>query len=716
VEDGGETLFDGDDRGFEGTVEIVRQIFVADDDGFAILEVRDDSGEEMVLTGSLAHLSPGEKAKVTGDWEHHEKFGPQLRAAVALPLDPEDREGQIAFLGTLKHIGPVRAEALCEIYGPEVLETIARDPVGAFSALPRMSRGNAEAAAESWVESRAVRDLYVQLAPLGLAHLAQRIHSRFGDRALAVIHEDPYSLTEVEGVGFRRADAIALESGVPPDSDRRAQAATLYLLVEGEKRGHTHLPMSEVASGLEGLLERVPSEEVILAGPGLASDGDRLYRESTLARERWCASDLIERAGEPAWLDLEPAPPEGTELTGEQWRAVEGAFTSRVSVITGGPGVGKTVCTRELVRAAKGADLRVLLAAPTGRAARRMSEATGVEAFTVHRLLEWRPGSEPGFGPGRTLPADLIVVDEASMINLRMFEVLLGGVAHETHLVLVGDADQLPPVGAGKPFSDLIESGLVPATRLTHIFRQAAQSMIITAAHQVNAGEAPDFEPTSEQQTDLFFLDRPSPDQVADSVIELVAERVSAGLDLDPSRDAQVLAPVYRGEAGIDALNERLQERLNPTGRPAFEGRFRLGDRLIQTRNAHEIGLMNGTICFLVEDDPEDGSLVLETDGGETVVLPYEEARDLKLAYAISVHKSQGCEIPVVVFVCQRANTGMLTRPLIYTAITRAKEMCVVVGDRLTLDRGVKRDDGGRRHSSMVERLEPSAAGSDMAS
>jgi exodeoxyribonuclease V alpha subunit len=703
-------LFDGEGRDFDGTVEIIRQIFVAEEDGFAIIEARDQSGGEMVLTGSLAHLSPGERARVSGDWEHHEKFGPQLRAAVALPLDPEDREGQVAFLGTLSHIGPVRAEALCEMYGAEVLETIAADPVGAFSALPRMSLKQAEAAAGSWTESRAVRDLYVQLAPLGLAHLAHRIHSRFGDRAMEVIRTDPYALTEVEGVGFKRADAIALEAGVPPESDRRAQAATLYLLSEAEKKGHTHLPLEALAGGLEPLLGRVPDEGVIIAGPGLAVDGERLYRQVTLDRERWCATDLAERTGEPAWLDLEPEPPEGTDLTGEQWKAVEGAFSARVSVITGGPGVGKTVCTREVVGAAKEAGLRVLLAAPTGRAARRMSEATGVEAFTVHRLLEWRPGSEPGFGPDRTLPADLIVVDEASMINLRMFEVLLGGVAHETHLVLVGDADQLPPVGAGKPFSDLIESGLVPTTRLTHIFRQAARSMIITAAHQVNAGAPPSFEPEADQETDLFFLDRPSADQVADSVVDLVGDRVSAGLGLDPARDAQVLVPVYRGEAGIDALNERLQARLNPAGRPAFEGRFRLGDRLIQTRNAHEIGLMNGTICFLVGDDPEEGSLVLETDDGETVVLPYEEARDLRLAYAISVHKSQGCEIPVVVFVCQRAHTGMLTRPLIYTAITRARKMCVVVGDRLSLDRGVRRDDGGRRYSSLPERLKAGAS------
>ncbi len=306
-------LFDGEGRDFDGTVEIIRQIFVAEEDGFAIIEARDQSGGEMVLTGSLAHLSPGERARVSGDWENHEKFGPQLRTAVALPLDPEDREGQVAFLGTLSHIGPVRAEALCEMYGAEVLETIAADPVGAFSALPRMSRKQAEAAADSWTESRAVRDLYVQLAPLGLAHLAHRIHSRFGERAMEVIRTDPYALTEVEGVGFKRADAIALEAGVPPESDRRAQAATLYLLSEAEKKGHTHLPLETLAGGLEPLLGRVPDQGVITAGPGLAVDGERLYRQVTLDRERWCAADLAERTGEAAWLDLEPEPPEGTD-------------------------------------------------------------------------------------------------------------------------------------------------------------------------------------------------------------------------------------------------------------------------------------------------------------------------------------------------------------------------------------------------------------------
>lgn len=697
-------LFEDESR-FEGVVEVLNRIFVAEDDGFAILEVRDPDGEEITLTGTVAHLAPGEKARVTGTWEHHDKYGPQLRAEAALPMDPEDREGQVAYLSTLKHIGPVRAERLCDRFGVEVLDRIAADPVGAFKSLPRMSAGQAEAAAESWYESRAVRDLHVQLAPYGLAHLAPRIHSRFGDLAMKTIQEDPYALTEVDGVGFKRADAIALGSGVPPESDRRAQAAAVFLLGESEKRGHTHLPRDVLSRELGGMLGYGPEASVVLAAPGLSEEGGRLYRTVTLERERRVAEDLAGRAAEQAWLEIDPVPPDDGELTDEQWRAVEGAFAARISVVTGGPGVGKTVCTEAIVSAALANDLRISLCAPTGRAARRLTEATGKEAETIHRLLEWRPGSEPTFRPGHPLPADMVVVDEASMINLHMAEVLLGGIGAETHIVFVGDADQLPPVGAGRPFADLVESGVVPVTRLTHIFRQAARSMITTAAHEVNQGNPPHLEPGADQERDFFFLERQTPERVRDAVVDLVADRVGAGLGLDPIRDAQVLAPVYRGEAGIDALNELLQDRLNPNGAPALDDRFRLGDRLIQTRNSHELGLMNGTICFLVEDDPEESTAILQTDDGETVVMPYEEAEDLKLAYAISVHKSQGCEIPVVVFVCHRSHSGMLTRPLIYTAITRAKKMCVLVGDRPALDRGVTRDESGSRHSSLAERL-----------
>lgn len=699
-----EPLFNNEGR-FDGAVDVLREIFKAEDDGYAVLEVRDDTGDEFTVTGTVAHLAPGERARLTGEWQHHDRFGPQLKADTAFPLDPEDRAGQVAYLSTLRHIGPVRAEALCDLYGADVLEKISADPAGVFGSLPKLGRKQAEAAAESWYSTRAVRDLHVELAPHGLAHLAARIHNRFGDQAMKTIREDPYSLIEVEGVGFVRADTIAMASDVPPESDRRAQAAAYFLLGEADRRGHTHLPTESLLNEVARLIGHRPEPEVVAQAPGLIEEDGRVYRRATLDREIRTAADLRERAEAEAHLDHEPDHPEDESLTGEQWQAVSGAFASRVSIITGGPGVGKTVCTRSIVNEAKKANLRIALCAPTGRAARRLAEATGQEAGTIHRLLEWRPGSEPTFKPGHPLPVDLIVVDEASMINLHMADVLLGGIGFDTHVVLVGDADQLPPIGAGKPFADLIDSGIVPVTRLTHIFRQAARSMITTAAHEVNTGKPPHLEPGEDQERDFHFVERQTPARCRDAVIEMIGERVQAGLGLDPIRDAQVLAPVYRGEAGIDELNRHLQERLNGDSKLAMSERFRIGDRLIQTRNSHELGLMNGTICFLTEDDPDEETAVLETDDGETVIVPYEEAGDLKLAYAISVHKSQGCEIPVVVFVCSRSSSGMLTRPLIYTAITRAKQMCVIVGDRPALENGVRRDESGARYSSLPLRL-----------
>lgn len=690
---------------FSGPVEVVRTIFAAEDDGFAVVEVRDDSGDEFVATGTIGHLKPGERAKLTGEWTEHARFGPQVKVFTALPMDPSDRAGQIAYLSSLRHIGPIRAEALCELHGPEVLEKIAADPAGILGSLPGLGEKQREAALESWYETRVVRDLHVELAPHGLAHLAGKIHARFGDVAMRTIREDPYSLTEIDGVGFARADTIAIAAGFPPESDRRAQAAAWYLLGEAERRGHTHLPVDELVGQATKLLDYRPDPDVLTAARGLIDEGGRIYRQSTLDRECSLAADLRERAEAEPHLDHTPEQSGDESLTAEQWQAVVGAFRSRLSVVTGGPGVGKTVCTRAIVKEAKEAGVRIALCAPTGRAARRLTEATGTEAHTIHRLLEWRPGSEPTYRPGHPLPVGMLVIDEASMINLHMADVLLAGLGHDTHIVFVGDADQLPPVGAGKPFADLIESGIVPVTRLTHIFRQAARSMITTAAHEVNEGRPPHLQPGPDQIQDFHFVERVTPERVRNAVVEMVGERVREGLGFDPIREAQVLAPIYRGEAGIDALNKELQERLNPDGRPAVSDRFRIGDRLIQTRNAYEFELMNGTICFLVEDDPEEEMVVVETDDGQTVELPYSETGDLRLAYAISVHKSQGCEIPVVIFVCHRSHSGMLSRPLIYTAITRARKMCVLVGDKPSLEIGVRRDEAGRRYSSLAARL-----------
>jgi exodeoxyribonuclease V alpha subunit len=705
------TLFDADAPAFSGTVEVLAVIFAAEDDGYAVLEVQEqEAGEEFALVGPVAHLSAGDRAEISGDWQQHSRYGRQLRARGALPLDPADREGQIAYLTSLRHIGPARAERLVDEHGEGVLAAIAADPAGVFASLRGVSEEQAVAAAESWHASRAIRDLHVQLAPHGLAHLAAPIHARFGERSLAVLHEDPYRLTEVAGVGFARADRIALAADVPPDSDRRAQAAALFALAEAEQQGNAFLPLDELSRRTARLLGLQPDPDVVARARGVVLDRGRAYRELTHASELAVAATLAARAAAPAHLDHDPGetPPSVAgeeELTDEQWAAVRGAFDARISVLTGGPGVGKTACTRAIVAEARRADVSIALCAPTGRAARRLEEATGEGAQTIHRMLEWMPGREPGFRPGHPLPAELVVVDESSMLNLRLIEVLLGGLAETTHVVFVGDADQLPPIGAGKPFEDLIASGVAPVVRLTQIFRQAARSMITTAAHAINQGRPPRLEPGEDQDRDFFFIERPGPQRALATAVEVVAERAPASFGVDPIREVQVLAPMYKGAVGIDALNERLQARLNPDGAPAVSERFRLGDRLIQTRNSHELGLMNGSIVFLREDDPEDEEIVVDSDDGGELKIPYGETATLRLAYAISVHKAQGCEVPVVVGLCHRSHARMLSRPLLYTAITRARNNCVLIGDRAALERGVGNDDSGTRHSALAERL-----------
>jgi exodeoxyribonuclease V alpha subunit len=710
----GDTLFETEGGSHATTVEVLRVVYKADDDGYAVLEVRDAaSHDKHPLVGPIAHLNPGDRAEVSGEWQTHPTYGRQLRAQRAVPMDPEDREGRIAYLTSLRHIGPARAKQLVDEHGEEVMREIAADPAGVFGSLGGMNAGRVDAAVESWHASRAIRDLHVQLAPHGLAHLAGPIHARFAERAMAILHEDPYRLTEVSGVGFARADKIAMAGDEAPESSRRAQAAAFFSLTEAEQSGSTFLPLPELARRTARLLGLEVDPDTIAEARGLVVEDGNAYRESTLASERAVAATLAARLAAPPHLehdpgDSAPAAADGEEngLTEEQWAAVRGTFLSRISVLTGGPGVGKTMCTTAIVDEALKAGYRVALCAPTGRAARRLEEATGGhEAQTIHRMLEWAPGSEPTFKPGHPLPTDLVVVDESSMLNLRTIEVLLDGLAESTHVVFVGDADQLPPIGAGKPFGDLIASGAAPVVRLTLVWRQAAQSMIITAAHEINNGRQPHLEPGPEQDRDFFFVDRANPERARDTVVEVVADRAPERYGVDAIRGVQVLAPMYRGAVGIDALNERLQQRLNPDGEPALGERFRVGDRLIQTRNAHDLGLMNGSIVFLREDDPDREVLGVDLDEGGSLEIPYDDAADLRLAYAISVHKAQGCEVPVVVAVCHRSHARMLTRPLVYTAITRARRACVVVGEQAAMAMAVGRDDGGARHSGLAERL-----------
>jgi exodeoxyribonuclease V alpha subunit len=700
------------EQAFSGEVEVTRRRFVNPESGFAVLDC--SAGDErLVLVGPLAHLEERERAQVTGTWVRDPRFGLQLNVSEAHPLPPSGAEAGIAYLRRVRHIGRRRARELVERFGDDVIEAIDRDPAAAFAAVGLRGR-RAEEALRSWDALRSLRQLHLLLAPHGLAYLAARINREYGDEAYRVVRERPYELTNVFGVGFGVADRIGRAMGVPADSPQRAAAAVMHCLSEAERGGSTCLPLGELGRRTAALLgsEERPARELLegLVGEGLVAlvDEDRgpwVYRAVTERLEAELAERVLELAtSRPALRVPRRAP---RELTPEQWSGVRAAFARRLSVITGGPGTGKTASIRTIGALAAAQKAEVLLAAPTGRAAKRMTEATGIPARTIHSALGWVPGSGPTHDDDEPLDCDLLIVDETSMASLEVLVTLLRAVASDTHVVLVGDADQLAPVGAGKPFAELVESEVVPAARLTRIFRQAAGSMIVQGAHAVRAGHAPSFQAREGMRRDLFLVQQADPVAAREEIVSLVAERLPAHFGVDPLADMQVFAPVYRGELGIDALNRDLRGALNPAGEPACGGRLRIGDKLMLTgRSLHELGLMNGTLLRLVaEGEDDDGGVVVEADG-VLFKVDQDDAERLQLAYACSVHKGQGIELPVAVVVAHPAAGGhFLRREMLYTAMTRATVATVVVGTRDAVTRAARMADIGRRYSRLVWRL-----------
>jgi len=694
--------------GFDAEIRVRHVRWAAPDGGFAVLSVEAPDGDELTVAGPVAHLSEGDRARVVGHWSEHDRYGLQVQAEAAYELDPNDAAGALKYLTTISRIGKRRAKQLVDRYGPTVLEQIDADPDAAFSSLPRMSASAAATAAESWRDRRALRDLYVLLAPHGAGWLAAPLHERHGPSAVGIVRSDPYRLTEEHGIGFETADAIARAHGVAEDSPGRYRAALIHVLQTAERRaGHTYLPLGELQRSAAELVGQLPEGliEDLGATHALAVDGDRVALPATWEAEVALADDFAGLAKSaptphPDWLVDAVA-----ELTEEQRGAIEAAFERRLSVVTGGPGTGKTTLVRTIAQLADRADLALALCAPTGRAARRLEEATDHPATTIHRLLEWIPQEGPLRGPSFPIECDLLVVDESSMLSLDVARMLFDAVAADTAVVMVGDADQLPPIGAGKPFADLIESGAVPVTRLTHVFRQSARSMIVSAAHAVRHGDPPPTKPDADQEHDFFVMRRDADVAAADTVVELATGRLATHYGVDPIREVQVLSPVYRGALGIDALNERLRAALNPDGAELLDGDFRVGDKLIQTRNDYETGLMNGQIAIATGADEDDERLIVESDDGRSVEIPPGAVRWLRPAYAISVHRSQGCEMPVVVIPVHSAYGGMLSRNLLYTAITRAKQACVLVGQHEAIARAARRADAFRRHTRMAELL-----------
>jgi exodeoxyribonuclease V alpha subunit len=710
---------------FDSQVTVQRRRFSNEDTGWAVLDASLSDGTGVVLVGALAHLEERERAQIVGTWEES-RFGRQVKVAQALALPPTEEAAVLAYLRRVPGIGERRARRLIEHHGAgTVIAAIDEDPRAAFASAG-LGAAAIDKARDGWERLRVSRQLHLLLAPHGLAHLVAAIRAELGDAAHRVITQQPYALTRVFGVGFTIADRIARGLGVPRDGPERARAAVSHVLLEAERAGSTCLPEDELTRRLTELLGGSPPDATIatlVADGELERDGDWIYRRETAALERELADrvamlvrtpppDAGKRLGRKARRpdsDEEPAQPPA-QLTDQQRAAVAAALAHRLSLITGGPGTGKTATVRAIVTAAAEQGLRVLLVAPTGRAAARMREAAGMQAATVHSALGWIPGEGPTHDAEDPLRCDLLVVDETSMANLELLVTLLRAVPDRATVVLVGDADQLAPVGAGKPFAELVLGGQVPTTRLTHIFRQAAGSMIVQGAHAIRRGQAPDLTPRDGMRRDLFLIERADPVRAREEIVSLVADRLPRHYEVDPVRDIQVFAPVYRGELGIDALNGALREALNPDGRAVKGGRLRIGDKLMMTgRNLHELGLMNGTVLTLLDEvqgtDGDHAALLLA--GEESVFrVPPEEAGALRLAYACSVHRGQGIELPVAIIVAHpAAGAFFLRREMLYTALTRARLATVIVGSRDVVARAARTPDTERRYSRLSDRL-----------
>jgi exodeoxyribonuclease V alpha subunit len=736
---------------FEAEVTIRRTRYSNPENGWAVVEAAGTDGEPVVMVGSLTHLEERERAYVTGTWVQDSRYGMQVKVAEARPLAPTDADADavVAYLHRVKHVGAKRAQRLLDRHGPGgVFDAIDEDPHREFRAAGLRGGAIAEAI-RSWERLRVTRKLHLLLSPHGLGYLAPRLREAYGDSAHRVVAEQPYELTSVFGVGFMTADRIARLLGVADDSPERTRAAVLHVLSEAERDGSTCMPLEPLLGAARELLgaqtavDEADIDDLVGEGDLVRNDG-WIYRAQTAELEAELAERVRELLDGPASERLSDprrtaaatataAPPgsDHRELTDEQRGGVRNALAHRLSLITGGPGTGKTASIRAIASTATRRGARVFLLAPTGRAAIRMHEASGMRASTVHSALGWIPGEGPTHDEHDPLACDLLIVDESSMANLELMVALLRAVGPKTHVVLVGDADQLAPVGAGKPFAELIASGCVPTTRLTHIFRQAAGSMIVQAAHAIRRGETPAFAARPDMRRDLFLIERADPRTAREELVSLVAERLPAHYEVDPIRDIQVFAPVYRGELGIDALNQALRAALNPDGQPVRGGRLRIGDKLMMTgRNLHDLGLMNGTLLRLLDEtggprgeDPgahnddagahnddagahdDDPALLLAAED-QVFRLPSEQAERLRLAYACSVHRGQGIELPVAVIVAHpAAGAFFLRREMLYTAVTRATLATVIVGTREVIQRAARTPDTGRRHSRLAERL-----------
>lgn len=739
----------------------IEAVVYANADGtFCILRGSDEHDAKVVLKGALAHVHVGEHLKCRGRWQQHAEHGWSFQVEHAKATQPHTQAGMVSYLESSVHgIGPIWARAIVDTFGETTFEQIDADPDVLFSVRTpsgrKMSARQIREIITRWEEARAERRVMLFLSSHGVTTgIASKLMKQYGDATLERLTDDPYCIVEIRGIGFRIADRIARNMNVPLESPRRIQAGIVYCLQESETSGHCYLRDDELAAMVrsnlfiddtDGSMPDLDDDEMVRLDAIVDAQLDELVRDRRIVRDEasdhrryylpetyWIEQRLARNVREllstlPS-VDVQPParPTSGDFIPNDgQWTAIEHALASRVSLITGLPGTGKTTLVKLLLSVideldelrVDGEQERYVLASPTGKAARRLQEATGTKAQTIHRLLQWAP-SEGGFlhDEGNPLTARFIIVDETSMVDLRLADALLRAVGPTSHLVLVGDADQLPPVGAGKVFDDLIESGCVPSVRLTEIFRQAARSMIVRNAHRIVAGE-PTFRNRSEASVELgvdpdeldddfFFVHRDDPEDVARTIVDFAAERIPRRYGLDPMRDVLVLAPMKKGPCGLESLNAKLQWKLNRDGAKVGVRDLRVGDRVIQTRNNYDLEVMNGEVGVLREWDAENGLAVVEFAEDREVEVPRTQLDSFLLAYAISVHRSQGSQAPAVICAVATSHWIMLTRSLVNTAITRAQRLCVCVGQTRAIRHAVRTVDSRTRNSALAERVQ----------
>ncbi|WP_028648635.1 ATP-dependent RecD-like DNA helicase [Nocardiopsis sp. CNT312] len=724
----------------QGVLE--RITYANEDNGYTVAKVDTGKGAHDLLTvvGSLAGVQPGEALRMQGRWGSHPQYGRQFQVEDYTTVLPATVQGIRRYLGSglIKGIGPKMAERIVGHFGTDALDVIEQTPERLIE-VPGLGPKRTKSIADAWEEQKAIKEVMVFLQGVEVTtSLAVRIYKKYGDASIDVVQKEPYRLaSDVWGIGFKTADTIAQAVGIPHDSPQRVMAGIQFTLSESTGDGHVYLPEERLISAsvkilgvdtglvIECVEELVATEGVAretVPGPegepvravyllpmhraeiGLAS-GLRSLLEHPL--DRLSAFSGVDWEAALGWLRERTR----VELAAAQRAAVRTALTQKVCVLTGGPGCGKSFTVASVVTLAAVKQAKIVLAAPTGRAAKRLTELTGVEASTVHRLLELRPGGDAAYDRDHPLDCDLLVVDEASMLDLILANKLVKAVPPGAHVLFVGDVDQLPSVGAGQVLRDLLEEGSpVPSVRLTHVFRQAQQSGVVTNAHRVNTGERPEFE----GMDDFFLFPCEEAEQAAELTVDVVARRIPRRFGLDPRRDVQVLTPMKGGPAGAAQINTALQAAVTPPGEHVPERRFggrifRVGDKVTQIRNNYEKGengVFNGTLGVVTGLDQVAQEVTVRTDEDEEITYDFAELDELAHAYAITVHRSQGSEYPAVVVPVTTSAWMMLQRNLLYTAITRAKKLVVLVGSRRALAQAVRNASSGRRFTSLAYRLE----------